>query len=83
MASDLDVYFCLFTVILDNSIRSLSERKVYLMDKSKVISAYRRGFITFRECGQILGVEDVQLKRLVQLEENRLAFPQSGQRIGS
>lgn len=31
------------------------------MDKSKVITAYRRGFITVRECGQILGMEDEQL----------------------
>jgi hypothetical protein len=53
------------------------------MDKSKVIAAYRRGFITVRECGQILGVEDVQLKSLLQLEEDKQAFPPASQRFGS
>lgn len=27
------------------------------MDKRKVITAYRRGFITIQECAQILGVD--------------------------
>jgi hypothetical protein len=36
------------------------------MDKRKVITAYQRGFITIQECGQILGIESVQLSRLVQ-----------------
>jgi hypothetical protein len=53
------------------------------MDKSKVIAAYKRGFITIRECGQILGVEEMQLKRLLQLEERKLAYPPPSQRIGS
>ncbi|WP_169810187.1 hypothetical protein [Paenibacillus glacialis] len=35
------------------------------MDKRKVISAYHRGFITIQECGQILGLEQVQLNRLI------------------
>ncbi|MGN7357366.1 hypothetical protein ACTHPF_08355 [Paenibacillus sp. SAF-054] len=36
------------------------------MDKRKVITAYRRGFITIQECGQILGIEDIRLSRMVQ-----------------
>lgn len=44
------------------------------MDKSKVIAAYKRGFITVRECGQILGVEEMQLERLLQLEERKSTF---------
>ncbi|MDR0270313.1 hypothetical protein [Paenibacillus sp.] len=36
------------------------------MDKRKVITAYRRGFITIQECGQILGIEDIRLNRMVQ-----------------
>lgn len=31
------------------------------MDKRKVISAYRRGFITMQECAQILGIDSVQI----------------------
>ncbi|WP_410514810.1 hypothetical protein PaeBR_10740 [Paenibacillus sp. BR2-3] len=53
------------------------------MDKSKVIAAYRRGFITVRECGQILGVEEMQLKRLLQQEENKQSYPPQSQPIGS
>jgi exonuclease VII small subunit len=53
------------------------------MDKSKVITAYQRGFITVRECGQILGVEEVQLMRLLQQEESKQSFPAKSQRIGS
>lgn len=41
------------------------------MDKSKVITAYQRGFLTARECGQILGVEELQLQSLLALEEGR------------
>ncbi|AHV98082.1 hypothetical protein [Paenibacillus sabinae] len=52
------------------------------MDKSKVIDAYRRGFITVRECGQILGVEDVQLQRLLQQEESKTPCPQQSQHVG-
>ncbi|MWV44716.1 hypothetical protein GRF59_13940 [Paenibacillus sp. HJL G12] len=36
------------------------------MDKRKVITAYRRGFITIQECGQILGIEDIRLSQMVQ-----------------
>lgn len=53
------------------------------MDKSKVIDAYRRGFLTVRECGQILGIEDRHLLSLLQLEERKLAYTPSGRRIGS
>ncbi len=35
------------------------------MDKRKVITAYRRGFITIKECAQILGVDSVQIMRWV------------------
>ncbi|GIO30875.1 MULTISPECIES: hypothetical protein [Paenibacillus] len=35
------------------------------MDKRQVITAYRRGFITIQECGQILGIEDIRLSRMV------------------
>ncbi|MBD2861300.1 MULTISPECIES: hypothetical protein [Paenibacillus] len=31
------------------------------MDKRKVITAYRRGFITIQECAQILGIDSVQV----------------------
>ncbi|WP_339218745.1 hypothetical protein [Paenibacillus sp. FSL H8-0332] len=41
------------------------------MDKSKVITAYRRGFLTVRECGQILGIEELQLQSLLTAEESR------------
>lgn len=30
------------------------------MDKRKVITAYRRGFLTIQECAQILGIESSQ-----------------------
>ncbi|GAB6990302.1 hypothetical protein [Paenibacillus pini] len=35
------------------------------MDKRKVIAAYQRGMITIQECGQILGIENVQLSLLI------------------
>ncbi|MFC3745848.1 hypothetical protein [Paenibacillus sp. GCM10012306] len=53
------------------------------MDKSKVIAAYRRGFITVRECGQILGMDDVQLKTLLQLEADQKVLPTARRRVGS
>jgi hypothetical protein len=31
------------------------------MDKQKVITAYRRGFITIQECAQILGMDSLQI----------------------
>lgn len=40
-------------------------RDLCSMDKKKVITAYHRGFITIQECGQILGLEQVQLNRLL------------------
>lgn len=50
-----------------------SERSVTQMDKSKVLTAYRRGFLTVRECGQILGIEELQLQSLLAAEEARTA----------
>ncbi|MDQ1909413.1 hypothetical protein RAC89_02715 [Paenibacillus sp. GD4] len=35
------------------------------MDKRKVITAYRRGFITMQECAQILGIDSMQILGLV------------------
>ncbi|WP_164472704.1 hypothetical protein [Cohnella candidum] len=35
------------------------------MDKRKVIAAYRNGLISVQECAQILGVDNVQLIRLI------------------
>lgn len=35
------------------------------MDKRIVIAAYQRGFITIQECAQIIGVDKVQMTRLV------------------
>ncbi|MEI7024547.1 hypothetical protein [Paenibacillus sp. y28] len=35
------------------------------MDKRKVITAYRRGFITMQECAQILGIEATQILGMV------------------
>ncbi|MEK5446923.1 MULTISPECIES: hypothetical protein [Paenibacillus] len=53
------------------------------MDKSKVIAAYRRGFLTVRECGQILGLEELQLQSLLRQEEGKQNVSQAQQRIGS
>lgn len=38
------------------------------MDKSKVISAYRRGFISLQECKQILGISTMQLLGMLDAE---------------
>jgi hypothetical protein len=35
------------------------------MDKRKVITAYRRGFITIQECAQILGIDATQVLSMV------------------
>jgi len=35
------------------------------MDKRKVITAYRRGFLTIQECAQILGVDSPHVLKLV------------------
>lgn len=35
------------------------------MDKRKVITAYKRGFITVHECAQILGIDTSQMKGLM------------------
>lgn len=39
------------------------------MDKRKVITAYRRGFITAQECAQILGLNQTQVLGLLNEEE--------------
>jgi predicted DNA-binding ArsR family transcriptional regulator len=36
------------------------------MDKRKVISAYRNGFITLQECAQILGIDSMQIVGMMQ-----------------
>lgn len=59
------------------------ERSLIQMDKSRVIAAYRRGFLTVRECGQILGVEEQQLQSLLKLEESKPDFPPAQRKIGS
>ncbi len=59
------------------------ERSLIQMDKSKVIAAYRRGFLTVRECGQILGVEELQLQSLLKLEESKQTVPPAQRKIGS
>lgn len=35
------------------------------MDKRKVITAYRNGFITIQECAQILGIDANQINSMV------------------
>lgn len=35
------------------------------MDKRKVITAYRKGFITIQECAQILGIDSMQIMGMV------------------
>ncbi|WP_192043446.1 hypothetical protein [Paenibacillus lycopersici] len=35
------------------------------MDKRKVITAYKRGFISVHECAQILGIDTSQMKGLM------------------
>lgn len=43
-----------------------------VMDKRKVIDAYRRGFLTPQECAQVLGVERGQLNGLLDLPADSL-----------
>lgn len=43
------------------------------MDKRKVISAYRRGFITLKECAQILGIDSMQIMGM--MEDPKMAEP--------
>lgn len=38
------------------------------MNKESVIDAYRRGYLTIQECGQILGLEEAQLLAYLQSE---------------
>ncbi|MNB72307.1 hypothetical protein D3C81_430750 [compost metagenome] len=53
------------------------------MDKVKVFDAYRRGYITVKECGQILGVEEAQLLQLLRQEEARNPYKLHDRVIGS
>lgn len=39
------------------------------MDKRKVITAYRRGFISMQECAQILGIDSPQLMGMMEDSE--------------
>lgn len=39
--------------------------EVNFMDKRKVIEAYQRGFLSQQECAQILGLEGIQIKGLL------------------
>lgn len=41
------------------------------MEKHKVIEAYRRGLITLKECGQILGAEQHQIDDILSVEHGR------------
>lgn len=43
------------------------------MDKRKVITAYRRGFITMQECAQILGMDSPQI--IGMMEEPEMQEP--------
>lgn len=36
-----------------------------LVDKRLVINSYRRGFITLKECAQILGIDSMQIMNMV------------------
>lgn len=50
------------------------------MDKRKVITAYRRGFLTIQECAQILGIDSPQIMKLVndpQMTDNSLKLQKS------
>jgi hypothetical protein len=53
------------------------------MDKRKVISAYRRGFITMQECAQILGIDSMQIMGMMNdpqiAEPPRVLKPTSAQ----
>ncbi|WP_187355260.1 hypothetical protein ['Paenibacillus yunnanensis' Narsing Rao et al. 2020] len=53
------------------------------MDKSKVITAYRRGFVTFRECVQILGIGEPELRSLLELAECKASDEARSARSGS
>lgn len=39
------------------------------MDKRKVIGAYQRGFLTLKECAQILGLESNHVETLLVMEQ--------------
>lgn len=39
------------------------------MDKRKVITAYRRGFISMQECAQILGIDSMKIMGMMDRSE--------------
>ncbi|MCR8642288.1 hypothetical protein NV379_06405 [Paenibacillus sp. N1-5-1-14] len=49
------------------------------MDKRKVILAYRRGFITIQECAQIMGIDSMQIMKI--MNDPTLAEPLRGSSI--
>lgn len=50
-----------------------------MMDRGKVISAYLRGFITLKECEQILGIDASFILGMVhnQRSKNGVSIPKS------
>lgn len=36
------------------------------MDKRTVVAAYRRGYINLQECAQILGLDSLQMQRIIE-----------------
>ncbi|WP_270171573.1 hypothetical protein [Paenibacillus sp. SYP-B4298] len=36
------------------------------MDKRTVVAAYRRGYINLQECAQILGLDSLQVQRIIE-----------------
>ncbi|WP_203457101.1 hypothetical protein [Paenibacillus tepidiphilus] len=53
------------------------------MDKSKVIAAYRRGIVNFRECGQLLGIGELELRSLLELTETSASSEPRSRRVSS
>ncbi|WP_010273847.1 hypothetical protein [Paenibacillus senegalensis] len=47
------------------------------MDKRKVIAAYQRGFITIKECAQILGIDSMEIMGMVSkpISQEKLSAP--------
>lgn len=62
------VYFGILSAILERIEDGAEEGSRDDMNKESVIDAYRRGYLTIRECGQILGLEEAQLLAYLQSE---------------
>lgn len=45
------------------------------MDKLKVIMAYRRGFITMKECAQILGIDSPKILGIMDDSDREVTPP--------